>query len=120
MTISQYFQKREKTYPQNVKGKFRNIKNLTNLVCLMIFFGAPFLRWNRGFVAPNQAILIDIPNSRGYFFFIEMWPEELYYLAALLIFAAIALFFVTSLFGRVWCGYSCPQTVWTDIFVKVE
>jgi len=120
MTISQYFQKREKTYPQNVKGKFRNIKNLTNLVCLMIFFGAPFLRWNRGFVAPNQAILIDIPNSRGYFFFIEMWPEELYYLAALLIFAAIALFFVTSLFGRVWCGYSCPQTVWTDIFIKVE
>jgi cytochrome c oxidase accessory protein FixG len=120
MSISQYFQKREKTYPQNVKGKFRTIKNLTNIICLAIFFGAPFLRWDRGLTAPNQAILIDIPNSRGYFLFIEMWPEEVYYLAAILIFAAVALFFITSLFGRVWCGYSCPQTVWTDIFVKVE
>ncbi|MES2677757.1 MAG: cytochrome c oxidase accessory protein CcoG [Pseudomonadota bacterium] len=118
--ISQYFQKREKTYPQNVQGKFRSIKNLTNLICLAIFFAAPFLRWDRGAAASNQAILIDIPNSRGYFFFIEMWPEEVYYLAAILIFAAVALFFITSLFGRVWCGYSCPQTVWTDIFVKVE
>jgi cytochrome c oxidase accessory protein FixG len=120
MNLGQYFQKREKTYPQNVKGKFRTIKNFTNVICLAIFFGAPFLRWDRGLSAPNQAILIDIPNSRGYFFFIEMWPEEVYYLAAILIFAAVALFFVTSLFGRVWCGYSCPQTVWTDIFIKVE
>ncbi|MFT7099363.1 MAG: cytochrome c oxidase accessory protein FixG, partial [Rickettsiales bacterium] len=89
-------------------------------MCLAIFFLIPFLRWNRGSVIPNQAILIDIPDARGYFFFIEMWPEEVYYIAALLIFSAIALFFVTSLFGRVWCGYSCPQTVWTDIFVKIE
>lgn len=120
MTISQYFEKRQKTYPQNVKGKFSSIKNRISLVCLAFFFLAPFLRWNRGISAPNQAILIDIPNSRGYFFFIEMWPEEVYYLAAILIFAAVALFFITSLFGRVWCGYSCPQTVWTDLFVKVE
>ncbi len=118
--INKYFQKREKTYPQNVKGKFRSIKNLTNIICLAIFFAAPFIRWDRGVAASNQAILIDIPHSRGYFFFIEMWPEEVYYLAAILIFAAVALFFVTSLFGRVWCGYSCPQTVWADIFVKVE
>ncbi len=118
--ISQYFQKRQKTYPQDVKGHFRSIKNLTNLICLIIFFGAPFLRWDRGLAASNQAILIDISNSRGYFFFIEMWPEEVYYLAALLIFAAVALFFITSLFGRIWCGYSCPQTVWTDIFIKTE
>jgi cytochrome c oxidase accessory protein FixG len=120
MSVSQYFQKREKTYPQNVKGRFRSTKNLTNLICLIIFFAAPFLRWDRGLTTPNQAILIDIPNSRGYFYQIEMWPEEVYYLAAILIFAAVALFFVTSLFGRVWCGYSCPQTVWTDIFIKVE
>ncbi len=120
MSISQYFQKRQKTYPQNVKGKFRAIKNWTNFICLAIFFLAPFIRWNRGLIAPNQGILIDIPHSRGYFFFIEMWPEEVYYLAAILIFAAVALFFITSLFGRVWCGYSCPQTVWTDIFIKVE
>jgi cytochrome c oxidase accessory protein FixG len=120
MTVSQYFEKRQKTYPQNVKGKFRAIKNRASLICLAIFFLVPFLRWDRGLSAPNQAILIDIPNSRGYFFFIEMWPQEVYYIAAILIFAAIALFFVTSLFGRVWCGYSCPQTVWSDLFVKVE
>jgi cytochrome c oxidase accessory protein FixG len=120
MSISQYFQKRQKTYPQNVRGRFRAIKNFTSLICLGIFFLFPFIRWDRGISAPNQAILIDIPHSRGYFFFIEMWPEEVYYLAAILIFAAVALFFVTSLFGRVWCGYSCPQTVWTDLFIKVE
>lgn len=120
MSISKYFEKRQKTYPQNVRGHFRAIKNFTNIICLAIFFLLPFLRWDRGVSASNQAVMIDIPNSRGYFFFIEMWPEEVYYLAALLIFAAVALFFVTSLLGRVWCGYSCPQTVWTDIFVKVE
>ncbi|MFT6077784.1 MAG: cytochrome c oxidase accessory protein FixG [Myxococcota bacterium] len=116
----QYFEKRKKTYPQDVKGKFRSIKNITNFICLAIFFLIPLIRWDRGPSISNQAILIDIPNARGYFFFIEMWPEEVYYIAALLIFSAIALFFVTSLFGRVWCGYSCPQTVWTDIFVKIE
>lgn len=120
MSISQYFEKRQKTYPQNVKGKFRTIKNAMSWVCLIIYLLSPFLRWDRGASAPNQAILIDIPHSRAYFFFIEIWPEETYYLAGILIFAAIALFFVTSLFGRVWCGYSCPQTVWTDLFIKTE
>lgn len=116
----QYFEKRQKTYPQNVKGKFRSIKNWVSFIGLGIFLFAPFIRWERGISSPSQAILIDIPNSRGYFFGIEMWPEETYYLAAILIFAAIALFFVTALLGRVWCGYSCPQTVWTDLFIKVE
>jgi polyferredoxin len=120
MTLNQYFEKRQKTYPQSIVGKFRSIKNLVSFFCLTIFLVAPFIRWARGGVAPNQAILIDIPHSRGYFFFIEMWPEETYYLAAILIFSAVALFFVTSLFGRVWCGYSCPQTVWTDLFIKIE
>ncbi|MCE3255223.1 MAG: cytochrome c oxidase accessory protein CcoG [Rickettsiaceae bacterium] len=115
-----YFEKRQKTYPQNVRGRFRRIKNFTNFICLAIFFAVPFLRYQRGALSSDQAILIDIPNSRGYFFGIEMWPEEVYYLAAILIFAAVALFFVTSLFGRVWCGYSCPQTVWTDLFIKTE
>ncbi len=120
MNLSKYFQKRQKTYPQNVKGRFRRIKNFTNFICLAVFFLVPFLRWERGVGNVNQAVLIDIANSRGYFFFIQMWPEEVYYLAAILIFAAVLLFFITSLFGRVWCGYSCPQTVWTDIFIKIE
>ena len=120
MIINKYFAKRQKTYPQNVRGKFRSIKNLISLSCLVIFLLAPFIRWYRGSISTDQAILIDIPHSRGYFFFVEMWPEETYYLATILIFAAVALFFITSLFGRIWCGYSCPQTIWTDLFVKVE
>ncbi len=120
MSFFDYFEKRQRTYPQNVKGKIRNIKNLINASLLPLFFLLPFLRFDRGPNLPDQAILIDIVNSRFYFFFIRIWPEELYYLVGLLILAAIALFFVTSLFGRVWCGYTCPQTVWTDIFIKIE
>lgn len=120
MSFTQYFEKRARTYPQSVVGKFRNIKNITTIIFLAIYLLLPFLRWDRGPNMSNQAILVDIPNSRAYFFFIELWPEEIYYLAGILIFAAITLFFVTSLFGRIWCGYSCPQTVWTDLFVKVE
>jgi polyferredoxin len=86
----------------------------------LIYYLAPLIRWDRGDNAPDQAILIDLPNRRAYWFFIEIWPQEVYYLTAILIFSAVALFFVTSLFGRVWCGYFCPQTVWTDLFVHVE
>lgn len=90
------------------------------IITLTIYYLAPWIRWDRGFDAPNQAILIDIPHSRAYFFFIEIWPQEIYYITGILIVAAIALFFITSILGRVWCGYACPQTVWTDLFVWVE
>ncbi len=89
-------------------------------ITLGIYYFAPWIRWDRGLNAPDQAILLDIPNSRGYFFFIEIWPQEVYYITGLLIIAAVGLFLVTSLFGRAWCGYICPQTVWTDLFVWVE
>ena len=114
------FAKAEKVFPRSVKGFFRNLKWAAMAVCLAIYYLAPFLRWDRGPNAPDQAILIDLPNRRAYWFFIEIWPQEVYYLAAILVFAAILLFFVTSLFGRVWCGYFCFQTVWTDLFVLVE
>ena len=115
-----YFEKRIKTYPQSVKGRYRSIKNILSPIFLIIYLGAPFLRWHRGSNISNQAILIDLPHHRGFFFMIEIWPQEIYYLVGILIFAAVALFFITSLFGRVWCGYSCPQTVWTDLFIKIE
>jgi len=89
-------------------------------VTLGIYYITPFLRWERGSYAPDQAVLIDLVNQRAYWFGIEIWPQEVYILTGILILAAIALFFVTSLFGRVWCGYFCPQTVWTDLFVWVE
>ena len=111
---------KKRLYPQNVKGKFRRIKWVLNFVFLSIYFFTPFLRFDRGGDAANQAVLIDLPGSKLYFYFIEIYPQEIYYLAGILIIAAIALFFVTSLFGRIWCGYACFQTVWTDIFIAVE
>lgn len=114
------FAARKRIFPQTVKGHFRRLKWILNSVFLSIYFFSPFLRFNRGEGVPNQAILFDLPNSKAYFFFIEIWPQEVYYLAGILIIAAIALFFITSLFGRIWCGYACFQTVWTDIFVSLE
>jgi cytochrome c oxidase accessory protein FixG len=80
----------------------------------------PFVRWDRGPNAPHQAVLIDLPNRRFYFFFIEIWPQEVYYLTGLLIIAALVLFLMNAVAGRVWCGYLCPQTVWTDLFSVIE
>ncbi|MBF0269629.1 MAG: cytochrome c oxidase accessory protein CcoG [Alphaproteobacteria bacterium] len=110
----------EKPYPRNVQGVYRKYKWLTLIVLLAIYYLSPFLRWDRGPGAPDQAILIDMPARRAYFFFIEIWPQEIYYLTGLLIIAAIVLFAATSLFGRVWCGFACFQTVWTDLFIWVE
>lgn len=115
-----YFAKQEKIYPKRVWGRYRKLKWVAMIVTLGIYYLAPFIRWDRGSNAPDQAILIDLPSRRAYWFFIEIWPQEVYYISGILIFAAIALFFVTSLFGRVWCGYFCPQTVWTDLYVWVE
>ncbi|TAE80910.1 MAG: cytochrome c oxidase accessory protein CcoG [Alphaproteobacteria bacterium] len=116
----QYFAKEPKIYPKRVWGRYRIMKWVLMAVTLGIYYLAPFVRWDRGENAPNQAILIDMANHRGYFFFIEIWPQEVYYLTGLLILAAVGLFFITSLAGRVWCGYLCFQTVWTDLFVWVE
>jgi len=120
MALDDLFEKQKRIFPQSVKGRFRRLKWLLSAIFLSIYCFAPFLRFDRGPSAPNQAILIDISNSRLYFFFIEIWPQEIYYLAGILILAAVILFFITSLFGRVWCGYACFQTVWNDIFYAVE
>ncbi|WP_282605532.1 cytochrome c oxidase accessory protein CcoG [Pelagibius sp. Alg239-R121] len=114
------YKKREKIYPKKVSGTYRRLKWVILVLTLAVYYLAPWIRWDRGPSLPDQAILIDIPARRFYFFFIEIWPQEVYYLTGLLILAALALFLVTTLAGRVWCGYSCPQTVWTDLFVAVE
>lgn len=116
----QYFAKQEKIYPKRVWGKYRKIKWAAMIITLGIYYLTPFARWDRGPNAPDQAVLIDLGNARAYWLWVEIWPQEVYILTGILILAAIALFFVTSLFGRVWCGYVCPQTVWTDLFVWVE
>ena len=107
-------------HPKSVHGTFRRLKWILLFVLLGIYYISPFLRWDRPGDAPDQAILIDLANRRFYFFFIEIWPQEFYYVAGLLIMAGVGLFLVTSLFGRAWCGYACPQTVWTDLYIWVE
>ena len=89
-------------------------------VTLGIYWVTPWIRWDRGPNAPDQAVLVDLANRRFYFFFIEIWPQEFYYIAGLLIMAGLGLFLVTSVAGRAWCGYTCPQTVWTDLYIWVE
>ena len=118
--LGEYFAARKRLYPQSVKGRFRRLKSILNTVFLSIYLLSPLIRFDRGEGSPNQAILIDLPGSKIYFFWIEIWPQEIYYLAGILLIAAVILFFVTSLFGRIWCGYACFQTVWTDIFVAFE
>ena len=114
------YAKATKIYPQSVKGRYRNFKWAFMAVSLGIYYFLPFVRWDRGPGAPDQAVLIDFPARRFYFFFIEIWPQEVYYLTGLLILAALTLFLMNALAGRVWCGYMCFQTVWTDLFMLVE
>lgn len=109
-----------KIYPQSVVGRYRTIKNRANIVLLLFYFLTPWLRWYRDENAPAQAIMIDLPTRRAYFFNIEIWPEEIFYIMTILIIAAFGLFLFTSILGRIWCGYTCPHTVFVDLFIKVE
>ncbi len=110
----------QKVYPQAVRGRVRTAKWAMLIACLAVYYIVPWLRWDRGPSLPNQAVLVDITNARLFFLWIEIWPQEVYFLTGLLVLAAIGLFAATSLFGRVWCGFACPQTVWTDLFMQVE
>lgn len=112
--------KRQQIYPKLVFGKFRNLKWFLLVVTLGIYYILPWLRWSRGPGVPDQAVLADFGAGKFYFFWLEIWPQEVFYITGLLILAAVGLFLVTALLGRVWCGYFCPQTVWTDLYIVVE
>lgn len=114
------YQAHQKVYPKAVSGNFRRLKWIIMGVALAVYYITPWLRWDRGEHAPDQAVLIDIAHRRFYFLFIEIWPQEFYFVAGLLVMAGVGLFLVTSVVGRAWCGYACPQTVWTDLFLHVE
>jgi cytochrome c oxidase accessory protein FixG len=111
---------REPIFPKRVYGKFRNLKWVIMIVTLGIYYVTPWIRWDRGAMLPDQAVLLDLANRRFFFFWIEIWPHEFYFVAGLLVMAGLGLFLFTSALGRVWCGYACPQTVWTDLFILVE
>ncbi len=114
------YKSRVPIYPKEADGFFRQIKWAAMALTLSIYYLVPWIRWDRGPGAPGQAVLVDLTRQRLYFFFIEIWPQEIYYITGLLILAAVSLFLINALFGRLWCGYACPQTVWTDLFIWVE
>ncbi len=115
-----FYKARVPIYPKLVHGEFRKVKWAVMAITLGIYYVVPWIRWDRGPFAPHQAVLVDLAHQRFYFFFVEIWPQEVYYITGLLIMAAVSLFLITALFGRLWCGYACPQTVWTDLFIYVE
>ena len=113
--VEEVYAKRKKIYPRQVTGLFASLRVTGVLVLLGLYYFGPLIQWN-----DRQAILFDLPARKFYIFEWIFWPQDFIYLAALLIIAAIALFLVTALAGRVWCGYACPQTVWTEAFLWIE
>ena len=106
--------------PQAVRGPIRRLKWGILLLTLSIYYATPFLRWDRGPNAPDQAVLLDFARGRLYAFFIEIWPQDLYLVTGLLVLASTILILTNAIAGRLWCGFACPQTVWTDLFLLVE
>ncbi|MEZ5824054.1 MAG: cytochrome c oxidase accessory protein CcoG [Geminicoccaceae bacterium] len=117
---SSLYKGRVEVYAKAIKGRYRQIKWAVLVALLALYYIAPWIRWNRPGNAPDQAILADFETRRIYFFWIEIWPQEIYYLTGILMLASFGLFLATAMFGRLWCGFTCPQTVWTDLFMMVE
>jgi cytochrome c oxidase accessory protein FixG len=109
------YAKRQKVYPREVHGVFARLRVLGVVALLGVYYGLPWLRWEG-----RQAVLLDLPQRKFHIFGWTFWPQDFFYLALLLILAALSLFFFTALAGRIWCGYACPQTVWTEVFLWLE
>ena len=120
MSDTSLYTDRVRVYPRAVRGVARRFKWAVLAFCLTLYYALPWVRWTRGPGQPSQAVLLDIGHERFYFFNIEFWPQDIYYLTGALILGAVSLFLVTSLVGRAWCAYACPQTVWTDLFMLIE
>ena len=104
-----------KVYPREIEGRFARLRTLAMFVLLGVFYVFPWLRWDG-----RQAVLFDLPARKFYVFGLTFWPQDFFWLAWLLIIAGLSLFFFTALAGRLWCGYACPQTVWTEVFLWIE
>ncbi|MCX2981874.1 cytochrome c oxidase accessory protein CcoG [Halieaceae bacterium IMCC14734] len=109
------YQKREKIYTRKIEGFFQRIRLFTGWPLLIAYFLVPWLSWG-----DRPAVLFDLPARQFHIFFMTFWPQDFPLLAWLMIIAAFALFTVTTIAGRIWCGYTCPQTVWTSIFMWME
>ena len=106
---------REEIYPRDAKGRYATLRWACVWLTQIVFYGLPWLNWN-----DRQAVLFDLGARKFYIFGVVLWPQDFIYLAALLIVCAYALFLATAVAGRVWCGFACPQTVYTEIFMWIE
>jgi cytochrome c oxidase accessory protein FixG len=109
------YEKQKKVYPRAVHGRFARWRWLMVWLTQAVFYGLPWLPWNG-----RQAVLFDLAARRFYIFDLVLYPQDFIYLTGILVVAAFSLFFFTALGGRLWCGYACPQTVYTEIFLWVE
>jgi cytochrome c oxidase accessory protein FixG len=106
---------RRKIYPRAVTGKFASARWTLVWLTQLVFYGLPWLMWN-----DRQAVLFDLAVRKFYIFGLVFWPQDIVYLTVLLILSAYSLFLFTAVAGRLWCGYACPQTVYTEIFMWIE
>jgi cytochrome c oxidase accessory protein FixG len=109
------YEAQKKIYPRSTSGYFTNWRWIIVWITQIVFYGMPWFEWGK-----RQALLLDITTHRFYIFGLILYPQDLIYLAVILIIAALALFLFTSVAGRLWCGFSCPQSVYTEIFLWIE
>lgn len=110
-----YYAAHQKVYPREVHGRFTRLRVSAAWILLGLFYGLPWIPWG-----DRQAILFDLPARQFHLFGLTLWPQDFIFLAWLLVIAALSLFFFTAVGGRLWCGYACPQTVWTEVFIWME
>ncbi|MYM32975.1 cytochrome c oxidase accessory protein CcoG [Duganella sp. FT94W] len=113
--VIKMYAKREEIYPREVDGKYARLRWLFVWLTQLAFYCTPWLQWN-----DRQALLFDLGTRKFYIFGLVLWPQDFIYLAVLLIISAYLLFLATAIAGRVWCGFTCPQTVYTEIFLWIE
>ena len=109
------YAKHRKVYPREVSGRFASLRTLAVWVLLGVFYLLPWLSWDE-----RQMVLFDLPARKFYILWFSFFPQDFLYLTFFLIICALSLFFFTTLAGRLWCGYACPQTVWTEVFIWIE
>jgi cytochrome c oxidase accessory protein FixG len=109
------YEKSEKVYPRETAGRFQSLRSVSMYALLGLYYILPWIPWGE-----RQAVLFDLPARKFHIFFLTFWPQDFFFLTLLLILAGLSLFFFTAIAGRVWCGFACPQTVWTEAFVRME
>jgi cytochrome c oxidase accessory protein FixG len=109
------YARQPKVYPREIGGRFQRLRIAAVFWLLGMFYVFPWVRWGG-----HQAVLFDLPARKFHIFGLTFWPQDFFYMTWLLVMAGLALFFFTALAGRLWCGYACPQTVWTEVFLWIE